>query len=293
MVGAFYFYNARESGTPTWLAFTLALLLGGAIGVAIHLLIMRPLRRAPALSRLIATLGLFTAFYALRAEPLRRQHPDHHEAHRADRGGGAARHQHRARPASCCSSSASRSRSCSRSCTTTPASASRRPRWRRAGAPPPRRASRPTASPRSTGRSARCSACSRAILIVNLSGLQVITLTLLIVPALAAALVGSFKSFWLTLFGGLLDRHPRSRRSPTCRCGSGPTPICRVGRRRCRSSSSSWCSSSAGARCRCAARPPSARPRSAPAGRSGNSRSPRSDRRRRRCVIVRLHATTC
>ena len=43
-----------------------------------------------------------------------------------------------------------------------------------------------------------------AILIVNLSGLQVITLTLLIVPALAAALVGSFKSFWLTLFGGLL-----------------------------------------------------------------------------------------
>ncbi len=43
-----------------------------------------------------------------------------------------------------------------------------------------------------------------AILAVNLSGLQVVTLTLLIVPALAAALVGSFKSFWLTLFGGLL-----------------------------------------------------------------------------------------
>ena len=31
-----------------------------------------------------------------------------------------------------------------------------------------------------------------------------VTLTLLIVPALAAALVGSFKSFWLTLVGGLL-----------------------------------------------------------------------------------------
>ncbi len=43
-----------------------------------------------------------------------------------------------------------------------------------------------------------------AILIVNISGLQVVTLTLLIVPALAAALVGSFTSFWLTLCGGLL-----------------------------------------------------------------------------------------
>ena len=28
MIGAFYFYNARESGTPTWLALTLALLAG-------------------------------------------------------------------------------------------------------------------------------------------------------------------------------------------------------------------------------------------------------------------------
>ena len=64
MVGAFYFYDARDSGVPTWLAFVLALALGAVIGAAIHLGIMRTLRRAPALSRLIATLGLFTAFYA-------------------------------------------------------------------------------------------------------------------------------------------------------------------------------------------------------------------------------------
>ena len=65
MVGAFFFYNARESGTPTWLAFALAL--------APRRCDRRrdPPRRSCGRSaarrrssRLIATLGLFTAFYA-------------------------------------------------------------------------------------------------------------------------------------------------------------------------------------------------------------------------------------
>ena len=43
-----------------------------------------------------------------------------------------------------------------------------------------------------------------AVLVVNIAGLSVIGLTLLIVPALAAALVGGFRSFPLTLLGGLL-----------------------------------------------------------------------------------------
>ncbi|HEX9258588.1 MAG TPA: ATP-binding cassette domain-containing protein, partial [Acidimicrobiales bacterium] len=43
-----------------------------------------------------------------------------------------------------------------------------------------------------------------AILIVNVSGLNVTNLTLLVVPGMAAALVGGFRSFWLTLAGGLL-----------------------------------------------------------------------------------------
>ena len=47
-------------------------------------------------------------------------------------------------------------------------------------------------------------AAAGAILIVNIAGLQVTGLTLLIVPALAAALVGSFRSFALTLLGGLV-----------------------------------------------------------------------------------------
>ena len=43
-----------------------------------------------------------------------------------------------------------------------------------------------------------------AILIVNISQLQVVGLTLLVVPAFAAALVGGFRSFPLTFAGGLL-----------------------------------------------------------------------------------------
>lgn len=43
-----------------------------------------------------------------------------------------------------------------------------------------------------------------AILIVNLTGLQVTGLTLLVIPALAAALIGGFRSFTLTLLGGML-----------------------------------------------------------------------------------------
>src|SRR5262249_32827173 len=47
-------------------------------------------------------------------------------------------------------------------------------------------------------------AVAAAVLVVNITGLQVQGLALLIVPALAAALVGGFSSFSLTLLGGLL-----------------------------------------------------------------------------------------
>ncbi len=113
-----------------------------------------------------------------------------------------------------------------------------------------------------------------AILIVNLSGLQVITLTLLIVPALAAALVGSFKSFWLTLLGGLLIGILQSEIA-YAQVKLGPD-----------TDLSGWAASVPfliiivvlvvrDARCRCAARPPSDRPKSAPAARDGKWRRPR------------------
>ena len=57
MIGAFTFYVWRDDGMPTVLAFALSVALGIAIGVATHFLIMRPLRRAPAISRSIATLA--------------------------------------------------------------------------------------------------------------------------------------------------------------------------------------------------------------------------------------------
>ena len=47
-------------------------------------------------------------------------------------------------------------------------------------------------------------AVGAAVLIVNITGLQVQGLTLLVIPALAAALVGGFRSFPLTLIGGLV-----------------------------------------------------------------------------------------
>ncbi len=68
MIGAFAFYLWRDGGMPTPLAFVLAVALGVAIGVATHFLVMRPLRHAPALSRLIATLALFTVLFALGLE---------------------------------------------------------------------------------------------------------------------------------------------------------------------------------------------------------------------------------
>ncbi|HXY94981.1 MAG TPA: ATP-binding cassette domain-containing protein [Acidimicrobiia bacterium] len=203
MVGAFYFYDARESGTATWLALALALLLGAAVGVAVHFVIMRPLRHAPALSRLIATLGLFTAFYAFALNRYGTNirivtkliEPTPVEV-LPDISIGRDRivllvvgvaltivltvvYRH------------------SRFGYATTAVAESRRATAAQGISPDVIAAVNWAVGTMLGVLA-------AVLIVNLSGLQVITLTLLIVPALAAALVGSFKSFWLTLAGGLL-----------------------------------------------------------------------------------------
>ena len=64
MVGAFIFYDQRASGTPTVLCWVYALLFAVVTGAVIHLVIMRSLRHAPALTRVIATLGIFTLLYS-------------------------------------------------------------------------------------------------------------------------------------------------------------------------------------------------------------------------------------
>src|SRR5262245_9814899 len=65
MVGAYIAYLSREQGVPTPLAVMLGVSFGASAGAATHLLVMRPLRRAPAVSRLVATLGILTFFLAL------------------------------------------------------------------------------------------------------------------------------------------------------------------------------------------------------------------------------------
>jgi sulfate-transporting ATPase len=203
MVCAFYFYNARESGTPTWLAFVLALLLGAAIGVAIHFVIMRPLRQAPALSRLIATLGLFTAVYAFALNRYglniriitKLLEPTPVEV-LPDISIGRDRVWLLAVGVVLTVTLTLVYRYTRFGHATTAVAESRRATAAQ-GISPDLVAAVNWAIGTMLGALA-------AILIVNLSGLQVITLTLLIVPALAAALVGSFKSFWLTFVGGLL-----------------------------------------------------------------------------------------
>lgn len=59
MVGAYTFYRLWDDhGLPWPVALVLALGLCALIGVLIHLLVMRPLDRAPATSRIVATLGV-------------------------------------------------------------------------------------------------------------------------------------------------------------------------------------------------------------------------------------------
>ena len=65
MIGAYVVYLSHEDGVATPVALALGVGLGAAIGAATHLLVMRPLRHAPAVSRLVATLGILTVCLAL------------------------------------------------------------------------------------------------------------------------------------------------------------------------------------------------------------------------------------
>ena len=203
MIGAFTFYVWRDGGMPTVLAFALSIALGVAIGVATHFLIMRPLRRAPAISRLIATLALLTVLLALGLElwgdtPRIVSHilpidtvtllPGVHiGVDRLILFGVALvltavltyvyRH--------------------TRFGLATSAVAENRRVPAMLGISPD------IVAAANWGLGAGLAVLA-AILIVNVSGLNVTNLALLVVPGMAAALVGAFRSFWLTLAGGLL-----------------------------------------------------------------------------------------
>ncbi|MEV4509287.1 ATP-binding cassette domain-containing protein [Dactylosporangium sp. NPDC049525] len=65
MLGAYVFYLQRENGVSTPVAALLAIGVGLGIGALVHQLVMRPLRDAPPVSRLIATLGVFAFLFGL------------------------------------------------------------------------------------------------------------------------------------------------------------------------------------------------------------------------------------
>ncbi|MFN8037469.1 MAG: ATP-binding cassette domain-containing protein [Acidimicrobiia bacterium] len=204
MVGAFVFYNQREGGTPTWLAWVMALGLGAAIGVAFHLGVMRPMRRAPALARLIATLGLLTVLLGFG------------EA----RWGETPKLVQKLLPTAdtvtfwddvvlgkdrlvilligaALTTVLMAVYRFTRFGLATTAVAENRQATAAQGISPDVVASVNWAA-------GGMLAVLAGILIVNITSLKVFDLTLLVVPALAAALVGGFRSFPLTFLGGLL-----------------------------------------------------------------------------------------
>ncbi len=60
-VGAFAYIEALDGGWPTWAAVVLGVVVAGVIGALTQLLVMRQLRNASPLTRLVATLGVLTA----------------------------------------------------------------------------------------------------------------------------------------------------------------------------------------------------------------------------------------
>jgi sulfate-transporting ATPase len=69
MIGAFLYYRGTdEYGWPTWLAWVIAMAVPAALGVLTHLLVMARLRRASSLVRLVATLGLLFLMIAVATE---------------------------------------------------------------------------------------------------------------------------------------------------------------------------------------------------------------------------------
>jgi ABC-type branched-subunit amino acid transport system ATPase component/branched-subunit amino acid ABC-type transport system permease component len=203
MIGAYVAYLSHEDGVATPVALALGVGLGAAIGAATHLLVMRPLRHAPAVSRLVATLGILTVCLALGdqlwghgARLIAKLLPTDSVTLFDDVVVGRDRLLILAVAVVVTVALTVLYRATRFGLATSAVAESRRA------------ASAQGISPDviatvnwALGSSL---AVMAAVLIVNITGLQVIKLTLLVVPALAAALVGGFRSFPLTLVGGLL-----------------------------------------------------------------------------------------
>ena len=203
MIGAFAFYLWRDGGMPTPLAFVLAVALGVAIGVATHFLVMRPLRHAPALSRLIATLALFTVLFALGLELwgdtpriVAKLLPTGTIEVLPDIDIGQDRLILFGVAVVLMAALTIVYRKTRFGLATSAVAENRRV--------PALLGISPDGVAAANWGLGSGLAVVAAILIVNVTGLSVANLTLLVVPGMAAALVGGFSSFALTLAGGLL-----------------------------------------------------------------------------------------
>ena len=203
MVGAFVVYNARESGTATFVALAEALAVGAAIGMVIHLLVMRPLRHAPAISRPIATLGVFTILLGFGqsrwgdvSSIVAKVLPTDAVTLWGDVTIGADRLVLFGIGIALTALLAVLYRVTSFGLATSAVAENRRATAAQGISPD-------LVATANWGLGGALGVLA-AVLIVNLTGLDVLGLALLLVPALAAALVGGFRSFPLTFAGGLL-----------------------------------------------------------------------------------------
>jgi sulfate-transporting ATPase len=202
MTGAFMFYDLQSSaGWPLAAAAVAAAMFSAALGIAIHLLVMRRLRDSSGLAALIATLAVWLFLRGIAGELW----------------GFDARLPDRILPSSRVSLlntsvGADRLIVCGVAIALTIVLGLVY-RFTRFGIATEAVAENPVASA-ALGISPHflasvnwalgsLLATAGAILIVPISGLQVDDLTFLVIPGLAAALVGGFRSYSLTLLGGL------------------------------------------------------------------------------------------
>ncbi len=205
MVGGYIFYKLWDGGVPWPFALVLGLAVGAAIGVLFHLLVLRPMRHSPPITHLIATLGLLSLLTGLgemiwgyyspiavnRLVPQRVIHITSGLTVNRDRLiilaigvilTALCSVLFRLTKFGLATSSVAESR--------------------RATAAIGLSADKIAAINWMLGSALGVLA---AVLTANISTvLEVEPLTLIIIPAFAAALIGSFRSFWLTLAGGLL-----------------------------------------------------------------------------------------
>ncbi|GAA3456541.1 ABC transporter permease subunit [Dactylosporangium matsuzakiense] len=204
MVGAYVFYLQRENGMATPPAALLAIGVGLLIGALVHQLVMRPLRDAPPVSRLIATLGVFAFLFGLgqylfgvgQARIVGSILPDGSTTVLPGIRIGTDRLAILAAGIVLAAALTVVYRSTRFGLATS------------AVAENGRASSALGISPDTVATVNWMIGCAlavvSAVLIVSIGTLQVENLAMLIVPALAAALLGGFRSFPLTMAGGLL-----------------------------------------------------------------------------------------